>query len=394
MHVPWEEKTIEKTREEFVKRALSKEKSKSTLCREYNISRPTGDKWIQRYLEGEGLANHSRRPFHCPNRTSPDVEAQVLALRDQYPALGAAKLKRILENSGQSAPAQSTINGILKRNGRISEAASQGSTPYKRFVRENPNDLWQVDFKGDFALGNRQRCHPLTMIDDHSRFCLCIDAKEGQRRDGVLVSFQRVFDAYGLPDTLLCDNGNPWGTPQSVGYTLFEVWLMDQGVLTIHCRPRHPQTQGKDERFNGTLKRELLKFQCFEDISEAQLAFDAFRQHYNEIRPHHALHLDVPSSHYQPSTRSYQARTEKWLYPADCDVRNVKHSGYLTFKGQGYFISEAFGERTVGIKESSKGKGIFNVFYRQFRIARVDVDERVVISRKPVRYLPVDSTDL
>ncbi|MCL2645158.1 MAG: DDE-type integrase/transposase/recombinase [Betaproteobacteria bacterium] len=232
-------------REEFVERVLRGEASKTALCREYGISRRTGDKWIGRYQKGEPMSDRSRAPGSIANRTTAATEAAIVALRRKHPVLGAKKLKRMLENQGMAAPAYSTINAILHRNGLIAKEASMAATPQKRFEKERPNEMWQADFKGHFAMLDGNRCHPLAILDDYSRYCLCIDAKENERYEGTKESFVRVFQRSGMPDTLLCDNGNPWGTAQSTGYTHFEVWLMDLGILTIHGRPRHPQTQGK-----------------------------------------------------------------------------------------------------------------------------------------------------
>ena len=381
--MPWKGQTMEEIRAEFVRRVLSKEQSKSALCREYNISRPTGDKWIKRYQAGSLMTNQSRAPHHIPNRTDIGTEEAIIAIRTAYPALGAKKLKRMLENQGKHAPAYSTINAILHRNGLITKEASVAATPHIRFEKERANDMWQADFKGHFAIKDGTRCHPLTILDDHSRFSLCIDAKENERCAETQESFTRAFERYGLPKTLLCDNGNPWGTQQSVGYTKFEVWLMDLGILTKHGRIRHPQTQGKEERFNGTLKRELLKYQEFDNITHAQMAFDKYREFYNYERPHHALNLGLPIERYSNSERKLPQSIQPWDYGSNMLVRTLKHSGYLTINGQGYFISEAFGKKTVGLVESTSTKGIFYVLYRQFCIAKVNVDERIVLARKP-----------
>lgn len=383
--MPWKGQAMEEQRLDFVRRALTEEKSKKSLCLEYGISRPTGDKWIKRFLCGESLNDKSKAPFHTPNKTSAAIEEAVVLLRLKHPAIGAKKLKRMLENQGKPAPAYSTINAILHRNGLITKEATQAATPYKRFEKESPNDMWQADFKGHFAMQNSERCHPLTVLDDHSRYCLCIDAKQDERYAGTKESFLRMFENYGLPKTLLCDNGNPWGTSQSSGYTKFEVWLMNLGILTIHGRIRHPQTQGKEERFNGTLKKELLKHRRLEDFSHAQQQFDEFRHFYNHQRPHHALNLETPSSRYTSSKRKLPKTIEKWEYNQDFTVRKIKTSGYINFNGQGYFISEAFAGKTVGIIEAKEQSNIFMVCYRQFCVAKINVDERVTDSRKPSR---------
>jgi transposase InsO family protein len=307
---------------------------------------------------------------------------KILSLRAQHPAIGARKLKRMLENNGIAAPAYSTINDILKRHGCITPEASQAAKPLTRFEKAAPNDMWQVDFKGHFAMTDGQRCHPLTVIDDHSRYCISLKAHRDEQFEGVRASLYEAFVEHGLPGRLLCDNGNPWGTSQSVGYTRMEVWLMDLGVLTLHGRAHHPQTQGKDERFNGTLKQELLRFTDPCDLADAQHRFDDYRAFYNHHRPHHALSLEVPAFRYRPSLRPLPKTIEPWTYPAGYAVRRVKSSGYVTFRGQGYFVSEAFSSLEVGLCDSPTADCV-DLYYRQFRVACIDVNERVVISRKP-----------
>jgi transposase InsO family protein len=292
----------------------------------------------------------------------------------------------MLENQGMEAPAYSTINAILHRNGLISKEASMAAKPHKRFEMEHPNKMWQADFKGHFAMLNGERCYPLAILDDHSRYCLCIDAKENERYEGTKESFLQVFKRSGMPDTLLCDNGNPWGTAQSTGYTHFEVWLMDLGVLTIHGRPRHPQTQGKEERFNGTLNKEHIKRRAIENRTQAQQGFDEYRAFYNYERPHHALDLLTPSQRYCSSDRKLPPRVVEWVYDTGIDVRKIKSPGYLSFRGQGYFLSEAFGGLEVGLRESGSENGLFYVLYRQFCVAKLNVDDRAIVARKAFRF--------
>jgi len=373
------------SREEFVKEVVREEKSKSCLCREYGISRATGDKWLKRYATGEGLGDRSKAPFHVANRTAPEKEAKVLEVRDAHPAWGPRKIHHYLLRLGETdIPSKSAIGNILKRNGRVSQAASRAATPYKRFEKENCNEMWQADFKGHFAMKNGLRCHPLTVMDDHSRFSLCVDAKENEQRHGVIESFERLFDENGLPDTLLCDNGNPWGNSQTTGYTLFEVWLMDYDILPIHGRKWHPQTQGKEERFHRTMDVELLKLVEITDMTHAQECFDAFRNCYNYQRPHEALNMGVPIEFYHYSKRKKPLSIAEWEYPNEYTLRKIKSSGYLTYGDQGYFLSEAFREKTVAVRESSL-ENCINVYYRGFRVARINLRERAFISRKIYR---------
>lgn len=290
--MPWEAKTVEMKRREFVERVLSHEASKTALCREYNISRPTGNKWIRRYQAGESLQDLNRAPHTVANKVSADMEQMIVQYRLKYPAIGAVKLHRMLEDEGYTnLPCARTINAILQRNNLIAPEASNAVKPYQRFEMEQPNEMWQADFKGHFEMKDHVRCHPLNIVDDCSRFNLCCEPLPGESFADVQPSMIRIFQEYGLPKTFLCDNGNPWGTAQSTGFTRFEVWLMDLGILTIHGRIHHPQTQGKEERFNQSMTRELLKQTKFLNMEDARKKCQEYREFYNQKRPHMALNL-------------------------------------------------------------------------------------------------------
>ena len=381
--MPWKEKRLKTMREEFVKRVLTHEKSKSALCREYGISRPTGDKWIARYLAGENLDDLSRAPRTHPNRTDPETEKKIVEYREKYPAIGALKMRKIMENEQHGdLPSARTFNSIFKRNGLITKEASLASTPHKHFVKSYPNEMLQADFKGHFLMNDGKRCHPLNIIDDYSRFSLCCTPLLSETFDEVYAQFERVFKEYGMPFSLLCDNGNPWGTSQSTGFSRFEVKLMELGILVLHGRPLHPQTQGKQERFNGSFTRECLKLNTFEDQEDAARKFEEYRTFYNTKRPHQALELLVPEKIYQPSPLKYPEKIEDWEYPPECTVHSVKSTGYITIKGQGYFLSEAFGDKQIAFRESAKGANFINLYFRKFQIGQIDIDKRVFTFKK------------
>lgn len=235
----------------------------------------------------------------------------------------------LVDKGENSVPAASTINDILKRNGCISELASEQHTPWKRFARDRPNALWQMDYKGHFGMTNGQRCHGLTILDDHSRFSLCLDAKENERWEGTKASLDRVFEEFGIPDAILCDNGAPWADNHG-GYTPFEIWMMQMDVTPMHGKPGHPQTQGKDERFHRTLKEDLLLRKPLTDLAEAQKEFDEFRDCYNHERPHGALELDVPAKHYRPSRRKVVENPTEPEYDSGKNLRKVNCCGYVS----------------------------------------------------------------
>src|SRR5262249_41798553 len=213
--MPWKEWSLMLVRREFVELAIQPEANVKQLCGRFGISRKTGYKWLKRYREAKelGLRDRSRRPRQSPQRSSVEVEAKVLALRDANSAWGARTIRPRREVLGhQEVPASSTIHAILRRHQRIDPKESSKHRPFQRFEREAPNQLWQMDFKGHFALGNGQRCHPLGMVDDHSRFALCLQACRNQQGETVQQQLTTTFRRYGLPEAMLMDNGSPWGS--------------------------------------------------------------------------------------------------------------------------------------------------------------------------------------
>ena len=372
----WGERTVEQMREEFVRRVLAHEGTKAALCREYEISRPTGDKWLERFLAGDSMSDRSRAPRTTPGRIDPEMEEQIVAMRRRYPAIGAVKLRRMMEDAGHTnLPCAKTFNNVFHRHGLIEREASQAATPHQRFEKSFPNEMWQADFKGHFAMKDGYRCHPLNILDDHSRFNLCVEALRGETFEDVKPVMERLFREYGLPFSFLCDNGNPWGTSQSLGYTRFEVWLMELGILTLHGRIRHPQTQGKEERFNGSFTKECLKHHEIRDYDHAQRVFDEYRTFYNEVRPHFSLNLDVPQKHYHPSDKELPEQVEHWEYGPEYQLCKVKETGYFNYKGQGYFLSEAFAGKHIAVRESHL-PGQITLVFRQFKVGRIDLDSR------------------
>lgn len=379
--MPWERRSVEELRAKFIEEVKAGIESKAALCRKYGISRPTGDKWLRRAEASASLSDLPRAPHHQAGRTAVKKEAMILDLRAKHPGIGARKIKRILENRGETMPSVTTVNNILKRHGCITLEASLANHAPVRFEMKAPNDMWQADFKGNFGMANGQRCHILNVLDDCSRFELCSDANASEKLEPTKRSFEQVFREYGLPKRLLCDNGNPWGTSQSAGYTKFEVWLMELGIRPVHGRIRHPQTQGKQERFNGSLQRELLNHTTFRDYADAQEQLDAYRWYYNNERPHEALELRTPAQLYTPSPRQMPRIILPWEYERG-ELRKVKSSGFVTYRSQGYFLSEAFADKEVCLIPDPETDGRIHVLFRQFRIACIDLRERCVISRR------------
>jgi len=252
-----------KLRQEFVELALHQSVPFADLCRRFGVSRQTGYKWLNRYKKDgiAGLADQSRRPLHSPSITPPALEQHVLGVRARNPAWGARKIARFLrDQTPVPPPATSTITGILHRHDRITPRASADATSWQRFEREQPNELWQMDFKGHFATVGEGRCHPLTVLDDHSRFNVVLQACAFETTATVQAHLERAFATYGLPRQINTDNGAPWGASRQLGQlTELAIWLIRLGIRVSYSRPYHPQTNGKNERFHRSLKAEVLE---------------------------------------------------------------------------------------------------------------------------------------
>jgi transposase InsO family protein len=371
--MPWKEWSLMLLRREFVELAIQSQANVKQLCDRFRISRKTGYKWLKRYREAKesGLQDRSRRPRQSPKRSAAVVEAKVLAVRDKHPAWGARKIRTRLEMLGSSEiPSGSTIHAILRRHQRVDWRASSKHRPFQRFEREAPNQLWQMDFKGHFALGNGLRCHPLGMVDDHSRFALCLQACRNQQGETVQQQLTATFRRYGLPEAMLMDNGSPWGSDPDHPYTPLTVWLLRLGVGVGHGRPWHPQTQGKQERFHRTLKAEVLAGPVFGDFSQVQAQFDQWRQVYNHERPHQALGMAVPASRYQVSLRSFPEVLPPIEYGPGDVVRKVQDQGKISFQNRDFRIGKAFRGYSVALRPTLQD-GVFTVYFCSHQIAEI-----------------------
>jgi transposase InsO family protein len=375
--VPWGEKSVMSLRREFVVLAGQAGANMRSLCRRYGISPTIGYRWLARYrAEGEaGLVDRSRRPRHSPERTPAAVEAQVLAVRDANPAWGGRKLRRRLQDLGATeVPSASTMSAILERHGRLAGTAAERARDWQRFERAAPNELWQMDFKGHFAMAGG-RCHPLTVLDDHSRFSLTIAACADEREMTVRQRLQSLFRRYGLPDALLMDNGSPWGGADSAQpYTALTVWFLQLGIQPLHGRPHHPQTQGKDERFHRSLKAEAIGNRAFRDLAQCQQAFDDWRAIYNLERPHEALGLATPASRYQPSRRAFPESLPRFDYGPGALLRRVQQNGEISFKNHVWRIGSAFTGHTVVLRPTCHD-GRFDVVFCGQAIAQLDLGD-------------------
>jgi transposase InsO family protein len=370
--MPWREVSVVDQRREFVRLASQEGANRRELCRRFGIHPDTGYKWLGRWPADAGLADRSRRPHSSPERTDREVEERIVAVRDAHPAWGARKIVRCLEREGQRPPAVSTVHEILRRTGRI-KAPAGGAVASQRFEMPAPNLLWQMDFKGWVRLGNEAQCHPLTVIDDHSRYDLCLQACADQRGDTVRDRLELTFRRYGLPEAFFVDNGTPWGDPSGERWTRFSVWLLKLGIHVIHSRPYHPQSRGKNERFHRTLKAEVFALRRFRDLAETQRAFDAWREVYNFERPHEALGQQVPASRYRPSPRPMPERLPAPEYDSHEIVRTVSATkAYVSFKGRLWKVPQAFCGERLAIRPMASGNK-YGIFFAAHQVATIDL---------------------
>lgn len=381
----WHIRDLMKAREEFVMDWKRGGVPLAEICRRHRISRKTGYKWLSRHQQEGigGLADRSRRPSGSPLRTAAQMEEQVLGIRREHPDWGGRKIVRVLRNRGVAGPLPSpgTVTNILRRHGLLGGGTRGGAPDLTRFERSEPNDLWQMDFKGHFAMDGGSRCHPLTVLDDHSRYNLVLKACAGESRAVVQPLLEEAFRRYGLPRQILCDHGSPWGTGlredgRVYGRTGLGLWLMRLGVDLIHGRPRHPQTQGKEERFHRTLRAEvLLRESLWRDLEHCQREFDRWSRLYNEVRPHEALEMACPGDRYVLSPRVYPERLPavESFYLAEDELRVVRSKGEITFGNRTFAMGQALVGETVALRAA--GSGRHEVYYCWKKLGMIDLSE-------------------
>jgi transposase InsO family protein len=314
--------------------------------------------------------------LHSPRRLAGELEARILAVRDAHPAWGARKIAAVLARLGADPPAASTVHAVLARHGRI--APDSPGRAYGAFERPTPNELWQMDFKGKVRLGCGAWLQPLTIIDDHSRFLVGLDACADQTTATVRGRLERILRRHGLPDTIYVDNGSPWGGGQPGQWTPLRLWLLKLGIETIHSRPYHPQGRGKNERLHRSLKAEVLagaaSMQPLHSFDAAQAAFDRWRHVYNRERPHQALGFATPASRYRPSPRPFPDKLPAPYYAPGEILRRVGTTkAYVSFRNRLWRVPEAFLGETVAIRPRLPD-GRFAICFGAHEIASIDLN--------------------
>jgi len=367
--MPWTETDVDEQRVKFAIRAASGKEHMTDLCREFRVSRPTGYRWRGRFERTgslSGVVEHSRRPVRSPARTAPASEERVVELRREY-SWGAMKIAVLLEEEGTSLTVI-TINRILKRRGLV-EKKNSHSPALERFERSAPNELWQMDGKGEYHASDGT-CYPLSILDDHSRYAVGLYALRVFAAEAIYPCVVRTFERYGLPEAMLMDRGSVWwSTTNGYGLTWLSVRWIEQGIRLLYGRVHHPQTQGKVERFHRTLADALRHRGKPEQFEQWPRALEEFRREYNERRPHEALGMKRPAERYHHSARSFQPQPREWDYPQGSVVRRLNPAGCLDWHGQRWFVCEALAGRHVRLE---KVNHLLLVSYRHMYVREID----------------------
>jgi len=327
---------------------------------QFGVSRKTGQKWLARFEQSgrEGLAERSRRPHSSPQAFPPETREAVIALKRRRPTWGPKKIVAALEREGLNMPSSSTAGDWLKAEGLVSSSrrrrARPSATPTDLVAPEGPNDLWCIDFKGQFRLGDGQLCYPLTVTDQHSRFLLGCDALLSTSAEPARQCIDRLFREYGVPKAMRSDNGTPFASVGLAGLSALSVSWLKQGIRLERIPPGKPQHNGRHERMHRTLKAETTRQQA-KTLAEQQQLFDAFRIDFNTERPHEAIEMDVPISRYEPSPRAFREESFDATYPGHFEVRRVRPEGTIKWAGESVYVSESLVGEQLGLNEVHDG---------------------------------------
>lgn len=353
--MPWNETCPVKERKSLIQDAHSGRYTHTELCQRYRISRKTGYKWLRRYdQEGRpGLVDRSRAAHCHPNQTSPQIVEALLEFKHRHPKWGAYAIVRHLKRAQPHRrwPAISTAKGIFERHGLTTPRRKRRRVPpHTEPLRHavTPQSVWSADYKGDFQMGNGQRCYPLTMSDNYSRFLITCQGMHKPSLNAVQRCYQRAFERYGLPEAMRTDNGYPFASCGLGGLNPLSIWLLKLDVMPERIAAGHPEQNPRHERMHRTLKHFAID-PPKGNLSAQQRAFNRFRPEYNFERPHQALDGDTPSDWFTASPRPWPRHVPSVDYNSDYQVRRVRHDGYIKWQGQTLYLSQALAAEPVGL---------------------------------------------
>ena len=347
--MPWKEADVVDLRMEVVIRRLGGERV-SDLSREFGVQPKTIHKWMGRFREegAGGLFDRPRRPHHSPNQISKEIERRIIELRMEY-GWGGRNLSDLMAQQGIIVSA-STVDRVIARNGLVREQDRQ-QPALRRFQRDHPNELWQMDFKGEYRLP-AGRCTPLSIIDDCSRYSIELHGLRSTVYERVSERLIICFEEFGLPNAILMDHGVPWfATSHPDGLSRIMILLIKQGIRLILSGVGHPQTQGKIERFHRTLSRHLKWRGIPQEFDAMCDELARFRHIYNEVKPHSSLDRRTPAECYHPSSKRYNPSPPEWEYPPGATVKRLTPRGTLHWEGHLYFVCQAIPGECVWVRK-------------------------------------------
>jgi transposase InsO family protein len=375
--MPWKETCLMDEKLRFIAACSGDDINLSEVARQFGISRKTAYKWLERYdaLGLDGLKARPPAPLVAPGRLALPLESAIVALRKAHPRYGPKKLRVLLAQTrpGLALPAPSTIGEVLQRNGLIVPRRRRVRTPPGQsplLPAQQPNDLWCIDFKGNFVLGDRSTCYPLTLTDNVSRYLLKCEGMAQPRFEPVQRHLELAFREYGLPSRIRSDNGPPFASVAPGGLSALSVWWIKLGIRPERIKPGHPEQNGQHERMHRTLKAEVAVKATPE---EQQLELDRFRHEYNDERPHEALGQVTPAKKYEPSRRRWPEQLKSPEYE-DSEVRWT-HDGVISWKGQSVKVGASMLDKEpVGLKQVSEHE--WDVSYGPICLGRLDHRDR------------------
>jgi putative transposase len=375
--MPWKEVNPMQQRVFFITDYLRQTMSLSGLCAQYGVSRKTGYKWIERYrsLGLEGLTEASSRPLHSPDKTPYRIEQSIIELRQQFmDPPGSKKIHTLLARHYpvELIPSKTTIYNILNRAGLVeTRRRKRRVSPYPQPFApvHQVNELWSVDYKGQFKLRSGQWCYPLTVMDHQSRYLCGCEALKGPLLKDTKAVFIKVFREYGLPWRIRSDNGTPFASTSCGGLSRLSIWWLKLNILPERIEPGKPQQNGQHERMHRTLKRAATRPPST-SMRAQQQQFDRFSQEYNHQRPHESLDQQTPASQYSASTRSYPERLPEIEYPIYYETRQVRYNGLINLRNKQVYISNLLHHETIGLEEIDDG--LWCVYFGPIKIGEVN----------------------
>ena len=388
--MPWKVNGLVSERMKLIMR-LEAGEPMSVLCRDFGISRKTGYKFLERYKRYgiEGLFDQKRSPISRPFKTPERIEQRVLELKERYPDWGARKIREKLIVPGDldtKPPCTITVHRILRRHGKVEITKQRKANPAFRSEKvrtsSRPNEIWCLDYKGQFRTKDKNLCYPLTLTDHFSRYLLLCEALESTQTKPTMVALQEVFEEQGLPDAILSDNGTPFGSQGIFGLSQISIWLLRLGINILRIEPGHPEQNGRHERMHLTLKRATTR-PAGDHLLQQQERFDHFLKVYNDERPHEALGMKTPSAFWQKSERKMPVHLPEPDYAKEDLVRVVTQYGRVTLrKGKDFILSNVFINQPIALTEIDNQ--LWSVKFMNYELGTVD---EVTQKFKPNDYL-------